>query len=83
MKVTMKIETNELKMGFLKTVQSNSFSKFISVVSNFKYKARHTLMFVTAVILSFISYFFAIERKVLLKVRASNWQYFTNWTGEP
>jgi len=40
-------DSNRMKLEFLKTVQPNSFSKFISVVSNLKYNALHTLMFVT------------------------------------
>ena len=33
---------NELKLGFLKTVQSNSFLKLISAVCNFKNNAQET-----------------------------------------
>ena len=38
---------NELKLGFLKTVQPNSFSKFISAVCNFKNNARETYLFLS------------------------------------
>ena len=37
---------NGLKLGFLKTVQPNSFSKFISAVCNFKNNAQETYLFV-------------------------------------
>ena len=37
---------NGLKLGFLKTVQPNSFSKFISAVCNFKNNAQETHFFV-------------------------------------
>jgi len=36
-----------LKLGFLKTVQPNSFSKFISAVCNFKNNAQETYLFVS------------------------------------
>ena len=35
------------KLGFLKTVQPNSFSKFISAVCNFKNNAQETYLFVS------------------------------------
>ena len=38
---------NGLKLGFLKTVQPNSFSKFISAVCNFKNYAQETYLFVS------------------------------------
>ena len=37
---------NELKLGFLKTVQPNSFSKLISAACNFKNNAQETYLFV-------------------------------------
>ena len=37
---------NGLKLGFLKTVQPNSFSKFISAVYNLKKNAQETYLFV-------------------------------------
>ena len=36
-----------LQLGFLKTVQPNSFLKFIPVVCKIKYNARDTYLFVT------------------------------------
>ena len=38
---------NGLKLRFLKTVQPNSFSKFISAVCNFKNNAQETYLFVS------------------------------------
>ena len=38
---------NGLKLGFLKTVQPNSFSKLISAVCNFKNNAQETYLFVS------------------------------------
>ena len=38
---------NELKLGFLKTVQPNSFSKLISAACNFKNNAQETYLFVS------------------------------------
>ena len=38
---------NELKLGFLKTVQPNSFSKLISAACNFKNSAQETYLFVS------------------------------------
>ena len=37
---------NGLKLGFLKTVQPNSFSKLISAACNFKNNAQETHLFV-------------------------------------
>ena len=39
---------NGLKLGFLKTVQPNSFSKLISTAWNFKNNAQETYLFVSA-----------------------------------
>ena len=39
-------DLNGLKLGFLKTVQPNSFSKLISAVCNFKNNAQETYLFV-------------------------------------
>ena len=50
---------NGLKLGFLKTVKPNSFSKLISAVCNFKNNAQETYLFVSNLFLSFTSYFFA------------------------
>ena len=38
---------NGLKLGFLKTVQPNSFSKLIPAARNFKNNAQETYLFVT------------------------------------
>ena len=38
---------NGLKLGFLKTVQLNSFSKLIPAASNFKNNAQETYLFVS------------------------------------
>ena len=43
----MEEDWNGLKLGFLKTVQPNSFSKFISAVCNFKNNAQETYLFVS------------------------------------
>ena len=52
-------DSNGLKLVFLKTVQANSFSKFISVASNFKNKrSGYVFACQEAGILSFISNFF-------------------------
>ena len=40
-------DLNGLKLGFLKTVQPNSFSKLISAVCNFKNNAQETYLFVS------------------------------------
>ena len=39
---------NGLKLGFLKTVQPNSFSKLIPAACNFKNNAQETYLFVSA-----------------------------------
>ena len=38
---------NGLKLGFLKTVQPNSFSMLIPAACNFKYNAQETYLFVS------------------------------------
>ena len=38
---------NGLKLGFLKTVQPNSFSKLIPAACNFKNNAQETYLFVS------------------------------------
>ena len=47
-----------LKLGFLKTVQPNSFSKLISAVCNFKNNAQETFVCLESLILSFPCNFF-------------------------
>ena len=42
-----KIETDSVKLGFLKTVQPNSFSKLTPAVCNFKNNAQETYLFVS------------------------------------
>ena len=42
-----KEDWNGLKLGFLKTVQPNSFSKMIPAACNFKNNAQETYLFVT------------------------------------
>ena len=38
---------NRLKLGFLKTVQPNSFSKWIPAARNFKNNAQETYLYVS------------------------------------
>ena len=40
-------DRNGLKLGFLKTVQPNSFLKLISAACNFKNNAQETYLFVS------------------------------------
>ena len=40
-------DLNGLKLGFLKTVQPNTFSKLLFAVCNFKNKAQETYLFVS------------------------------------
>ena len=40
-------DLNRLKLGFLKTVQPKSFSKFIPAACNFKNNAQETYLFVS------------------------------------
>ena len=40
-------DSNGLKLGFLKTVQPNSFSKLIPAACNFKNNAKETHLFVS------------------------------------
>ena len=55
---------NGLKLGILKTVQSNSFSKFISTVGSFKNNAQGTYLFVS-------SLWFCSLRKTSISPRSS------------
>ena len=50
---------NGLKLRFLKTVQPNSFSKFISAVCNFKNNAQETFVCLESLNLTFTFNFFA------------------------
>ena len=49
----------ELKFGFLKTVQPNSFSKLIPTACNFKNNAQETFVCLGSLILSFTCNIFA------------------------
>ena len=52
-------DLNRLKLGFLKTVQPNSFSKYIFAVCNFKSNAQETyFVCLESLILSFTCNFF-------------------------
>ena len=50
---------NGLKLGFLKTVQPNSFSKLIPAACNFKNNAQEAFVCLGSLILSFTCNFFA------------------------
>ena len=50
-------DLNGLKLGFLKTVQPNSFSKLISAVCNFKNNAQETYLFVSNLCLCHLQVF--------------------------
>ena len=50
---------NGLKLGFLKTVQPNNFSKLIPAACNFKNNTRETFVCLGSLILSFTCNFFA------------------------
>ena len=50
---------NGLKLGFLKTVQPNSFSKLIPAACNFKNNARETYLFVSDLWFSHLHVLFA------------------------
>ena len=45
---------NGLKLGFLKTVQPNSFSKLIFAVCNFKNNTQETYLFVSNLFLCYL-----------------------------
>ena len=59
-----------LKLGFLKTVQPNSFSKLISTVCNFKNNAEETYLFVSNLCLCHLQ----VISLLTLSSIASNWQ---------
>ena len=59
-----------LKLGFLKTVQPNSFSKLISAVCNFKNNAEETYLFVSNLCLCHLH----VISLLTLSSIASNWQ---------
>ena len=72
-------EWNGLKLGLLKTVQPNSFSKLIPAGFNFKNNAQETFVCLGSLILSFTCNFFAYFKRA----RASNWKNSTKRTGLP
>ena len=75
---------NGLKLGFLKTVQSNSFSKLISAVCNFKYNDQETYLFVSNLwfchshVISLLTLSsIAITGEQLAKLNKMNWTAVT------
>ena len=76
---------NGLKLGFLKTVQPNSFSKLIPAACNFKNHAQETYLFVSgtfgSLILLFTCNFFAYfkfhsdRRRVIGKIKQNELDY--------
>ena len=70
---------NGLKLGFLKTVQPNSFSKLIPAACNFKNNAQETYLFVSDLwfchlhVISLLTLsFIAIEGELLAKLNKMN-----------
>ena len=63
-------DSTGLKLGFLKTVQPNSFSKLISTVYNFKNNAEETYLFVSNLCLCHLH----VISLLTLSSIASNWQ---------
>ena len=59
-----------LKLGFLKTVQPDSFSKLISTVCNFKNNAGETYLYVSNLCLCHLQ----VISLLTLSSIASNWQ---------
>ena len=75
---------NGLKLGFLKTVQPNSFSKLIPAACNFKNNAQETYLFVTDLwfchlhVISLLTLSsIAIEGEYLAKLNKMNWTAVT------
>ena len=66
-------DLNGLKLGFLKTVQPNSFSKLISSVCNFKNNAQERYLFVSNLYLCHLR---VISLLTLSSIAMSDWQ---NW----
>ena len=70
---------NGLKLGFLKTVQPNSFSKLIPAACTFKNNAEETFVCLVSLILSFACKFFAYFKfrsdwgQVIGKLNKMNW----------
>ena len=59
---------NGLKLGFLKTVQPNSFSKLIPAACNFKNNAQETFVCLGSLILSFTRFLRVISWLTLSSV---------------
>ena len=75
---------NGLKLGFLKTVQPNSFSKLIPAACNFKNNAQETYLFVSDLwfchlpVISLLTLSsIAIEGEWLAKLNKMNWTTVT------
>ena len=75
---------NGLKLGFLKTVQPNSFSKLIRAACNFKNNAQETYLFVSDLwfchlqVISLLTLSsIAIEGEYLAKLKKMNWTAVT------
>ena len=71
---------NRLKLGFLKTVQPNSFSKLIPAACNFKNNAQETYLFVSGLwfchlhVISLLTLSsMVIEGEKLAKLNKMNW----------
>ena len=71
---------NRLKLGFLKTVQPNSFSKLIPAACNFKNNAQETYLFVSGLwfchlhVISLLTLSsIVIEGEKLAKLNKMNW----------
>ena len=68
---------NGLELGFLKTVQPNSFSKLIPAACNFKNNAQETYLFVSDLrfcLLHVISLLTLSSVAIEGERRANNWQ---------
>ena len=77
-------DCNGLKLGFLKTVQPNSFSKLISTLCNFKNNAQESYFFVSNLCLCHLQVislltlsFVAIAGEQLAKLNKMNWTAVT------
>ena len=58
---------NGLKLGFLKTVQPNSFSKLIPPACNFKHNGQETFVCLGSLILSFTCNFFTYFKFIAIE----------------
>ena len=77
---------NRLKLGFLKTVQPNTFSKLIPAACKFKYYAQETYLFVSDLwfdlsdlpVISLLTLSsIAIEAEQVAKLNKMNWTAMT------